>query len=159
MDRLDWSRLNHLQVGRYAEYFVKMELTLYGFEVYTAEVDDRAIDFVARRGAGSFYEVQVKSVRGFNYIFVPKEHFSIAAHRLVAAVILHPGQEPELYLIPMSAWATPNKLFSSRDYEGKKSKPEWGLNLSAANQHLLDPFRFALVVPGLGGSPSDGAAI
>jgi hypothetical protein len=31
MDRYDWSRLNHLQFGRYAEYFVKMEFALYGF--------------------------------------------------------------------------------------------------------------------------------
>jgi hypothetical protein len=35
--RYDWARLNPLQVGRYAEYFTKMEFTLYGFEVYTSE--------------------------------------------------------------------------------------------------------------------------
>jgi len=33
MDRYDWKRLNHLQVGRYSEYFVKMGFTLYGFSV------------------------------------------------------------------------------------------------------------------------------
>lgn len=27
-DRYDWSRLNHLQLCRYAEYFTKMEFTL-----------------------------------------------------------------------------------------------------------------------------------
>lgn len=50
MERYTWSRLSSLQLGRYAEYFVKMEFTLYGFDVYTSEVDDRGIDFVIRGG-------------------------------------------------------------------------------------------------------------
>ena len=41
MQRYDWDRLNKLQVGAYAEYFVKMELTMYGFQVYAG--------FVARK--------------------------------------------------------------------------------------------------------------
>jgi len=62
MDRYDWKRLNHLQVGRYSEYFVKMEFTLYGFDVYTSEVDDKGIDVVIRRDVDRFYDVQVKSL-------------------------------------------------------------------------------------------------
>lgn len=50
MEEYDWSRLTHLQVGRFAGYFVKMEFTLYGFDVYQAEVDDKGIDFVIRKG-------------------------------------------------------------------------------------------------------------
>lgn len=142
MQRLDWSRLNPLQVGRYAEYFVKMELTLFGFEVYTTEVDDRCVDFVMRRDGGPFYDVQVKSVRGYNYVFVPKDKYPIAPNRLLAAVLLHQAREPELYLIPMEAWLTPNALLVGRDYEGKSSRPEWGANLSAKNQVLLDQYRF-----------------
>jgi hypothetical protein len=149
MHKYDWSRLNPMQVGRYAEYFVKMEFTLFGFEVYTSEVDDRCVDFVVRRDGGHFYDVQVKSVRGFNYIFVPKERFAIATHRLVAAVILHKQKEPELYIVPMTAWLTPNALVVSRDYDGKKSKPEWGLNLSAKNQPLLEKYRFEHLAPSL----------
>ena len=41
MPRYNWKPLNNQQVGSYVEYFVKMELTMYGFEVYTTEVDDR----------------------------------------------------------------------------------------------------------------------
>jgi hypothetical protein len=41
MERYRWSRLNKQQVGASAEYFVKMKLTLYGFQVYKTEVDDR----------------------------------------------------------------------------------------------------------------------
>jgi hypothetical protein len=149
MHRYTWSRLTPLQVGRYAEYFVKMEFTLYGFEVYTSEVDDRCVDFVVRREAGQFYDVQVKSVRGFNYIFVPKIKFPIAPHRLLASVLFHDQKEPELYLIPMTAWVAPNALLVSRDYDGKKSKPEWGLNLSLRNQALLERYRFDQVAPSL----------
>jgi hypothetical protein len=119
-----------------------MEFALYGFEVYTAEVDDRGIDFVARREGGPFYEVQVKSIRGLNYIFMQKTKFPFHPDRVAAVVILLEDQAPELYLIPSKTWEAPNALFVSRDYEGKQSKPEWGLNLSVKNQPLLDPFRF-----------------
>lgn len=50
MQKYIWSRLNNQQVGMYTVYFVKMELTMYGFQVYQTEVDDRGIDFVARYG-------------------------------------------------------------------------------------------------------------
>ncbi len=62
LKRYQWSRLNKQQVGAYTEYFVKMELTMYGFQVYKTEVDDRGIDFVARYEQGPFLEIQVKSV-------------------------------------------------------------------------------------------------
>ncbi|HEX6747777.1 MAG TPA: hypothetical protein VF092_10840 [Longimicrobium sp.] len=123
-----------------------MEFTLYGFEVYTSEVDDRCVDFVVRRDGGQFYDVQVKSVRGYNYIFIPKEKFPIAPHRLVAVVVLHQDSEPELYLIPITAWLAPNQLLVSRDYEGLKSEPEWGINISRKNQPLLETHRFERVI-------------
>ncbi|HYU20457.1 MAG TPA: hypothetical protein VEQ11_17340 [Chloroflexota bacterium] len=75
-DRWDWARLNRLQLGRYAEYFVKMEFTLFGFDVYSAEVDDRGIDFVIRRGHDQYYDVQVKSIRERGYVFLRKQSLS-----------------------------------------------------------------------------------
>ena len=38
MPNLNWSKLTGLQLGRYAEYYAKMEFASYGFEVYTSEV-------------------------------------------------------------------------------------------------------------------------
>src|SRR2546423_3552456 len=116
MDRFNWSRLTHLQVGRYSEYFVKMEFTLYGFDVYQAEVDDKGIDFVIRRGHHAYYDIQVKSVRGFNYIFFRKECFELRENLFAAMVILHEGEPPKLFLIPSTVWQNPNALFVSRDY-------------------------------------------
>ena len=40
MPRYCWNQLNSQQVGAYAEYFVKMEFTRHGFQVFKPEVDD-----------------------------------------------------------------------------------------------------------------------
>ena len=60
---MDWTKLNSLQVGKYAEYFAKMEFASYGLEVYTTEVDDRGIDFIVKNKNGRFCEIQVKFSR------------------------------------------------------------------------------------------------
>jgi hypothetical protein len=140
--KFDWARLTHLQVGRYGEYFVKMEFTLLGFDVYGTEVDDKGIDLVVRKGVNQFYDVQVKALRRSNYVFFPKHTFELRPELLAAVVLLEQGKPPEPYLIPAVAWLNPNELLSSRDYEGKKSKPEWGVNLTAKSRPLLDEFRF-----------------
>lgn len=147
--RYDWSRLNHLQVGRFAEYFVKMEFTLYGFDIYTSEVDDRGIDCVIRKDCDRYYDIQVKSARGFNYIFFQKAKFNLRPNLFAAIVILQPLHSPELYLIPSEAWQSPNGLLVNRDYEGKKSKPEWGLQLNQKNLPLMAPYKFDAVAPSL----------
>jgi hypothetical protein len=42
------SSLTKLQIGRYVEYFVKIAFTLHGFDLYSAEVDDKGISLYAR---------------------------------------------------------------------------------------------------------------
>lgn len=146
MQRHIWSRLNNLQVGKYTEYFVKMELTMYEFEVYTAEVDDRGIDFVARRDGGPFIEVQVKSLRDSGYVFLQKTKFGLRDSLYLAFGLLLEGKAPDLYLIPSRVWDNPTGVFVSRDYEGLKSSPEWGLNVSRKNMPALEPYRFETTV-------------
>jgi hypothetical protein len=149
MERYDWTRLNHLQLGKYAEYFAKMESVLFGFDVYTAEVDDKGIDFVIRKGHDRYYDVQVKSASGFNYIFFPKSKFELRDNMLAAVVYFLPNQAPEIYLIPSTVWLAPNKSFVSRDYEGKSSKPEWGLYITAKTHPLLAEYSFEKVAANL----------
>jgi hypothetical protein len=55
--RYSWNALNRQQIGAFAEYFVKMELTMLGFQVYSTEVDDRGIDFVVRYEKGPFLSI------------------------------------------------------------------------------------------------------
>lgn len=146
MDKYDWARLNHLQIGRYAEYFVKMEFVLYGFDVYTAEVDERGIDFVARRDKDHYFDIQVKSIRGLKYIFFRKDKFTLAPNLLAVVVVFETFKPPNLYIIPSTEWQSPTKLLVSRDYEGKKSAPEWGLNLSRSNLEELRKYTFESVI-------------
>jgi hypothetical protein len=77
MPNTDWTRLNNLQLGKYAEYFAKMEFASYGLEVYTSEVDDRGIDFIVKDLQGRFCEIQVKALRGTGYVFMQKSKFNI----------------------------------------------------------------------------------
>src|SRR6476620_7743343 len=147
MGRYSWSQLSKPQVGRFAEYFVKMEFALYGFEVFTSEVDDRGIDFVVRHGSGAFREIQVKSARKSNYVFMRKTKFPLLPDRVLALVLLEEDQPPDLYLIPATAWLSPNALLVDRDYVDLKSKPEWGVQLSGRTRPLLAPYRFEATVP------------
>ncbi len=143
VERYVWSRLNKQQLGAYAEYFVKMELTMYGFQVYSTEVDDRGIDFVARHESGPYIEIQVKSLRGLGYVYLTKAKFALSDNLHLALVLFADGKQPDLYLIPSRAWESPNALVVSRDYgEGLTSDPEWGLNLSSKNMAALEPYRF-----------------
>jgi hypothetical protein len=155
--RYHWVRLNKQQVGAYAEYFVKMELTMYGFQVYETEVDDRGIDFIARFEDGPFIEIQVKSLRSLGYIFAQKKKFALRENLFMAVVLFFEGTPPDIYLIPSSAWKNPNQLFVSRDFEGLKSPPEWGLNLSQKNMAALEQYRFDTIVSHLCQCTQSGA--
>ncbi|OUN99665.1 hypothetical protein B5F98_00345 [Pseudoflavonifractor sp. An44] len=144
MPNTNWSKLSHLQLGRYAEYYAKMEFASYGYDVYTSEVDDHGVDFVARNPAdGQYYEIQVKSIRNWGYVFVPKDKMEISSTRLVFLLRFTDGNLPDCYVVPSTAWAAPNALLVDRNYEkpGQISKPEWGINFSKKNLLLLEPYR------------------
>jgi len=147
--RFTWSHLNPLQVGRYAEYYAKMEFTVSGFEVYEPEVDARGVDFIIRNSSGRFYEIQVKSHRGMKYIFFPKSKFQLSANLYALIVLFFEGEEPQLCLIPSEAWLHLDSLFKSRNYPGLKSPPEWGLELSRKNLPELERYEYHKTVENL----------
>ena len=141
MPNLEWSHLNHLQLGRYAEYYAKMEFASYGYDVYTSEVDDHGVDFVAKPPKGDFIEAQVISTRG-NYVFIQKDKFQLDDRHVVCYMRFRDGALPDVYLFPATVWDTPNAVFVSHDYNNsQKSKSEWGINYSVKNRHLLEPYR------------------
>ena len=146
MNRYDWSRLNHLQVGRYGKQLVRAELIRYGLDARSADVDRRRSELVIRQEDGSRYDVLVRSVRGYNYIFFRKSRFTLRPDLLIAAVILREHEPPSLYLIPSEAWKEPNALLRSYDFVGKESPPEWGINLSRKNLPLLEAYAFERAV-------------
>ncbi|AMP98899.1 hypothetical protein AY601_1993 [Pedobacter cryoconitis] len=146
---LKYNNLHHLQVGRIGEYWIKLMLTMQGFDTYYSDVDNKAIDFVVRLDNSKHIDIQVKTIRlkKSSYVFVTKkswaEHEMSRANLYLALVILKEDQYPESYLIPSSAWLRPDELFCDRKYQekGLKSLDEWGLNISTKNMHLLDPYK------------------
>ena len=56
---------------------------------------------------------------------------------------------PEVYLIPATAWKTPDELLCDKNYDGLKSKPEYGLNLSKKNRLLLEEFKIEAILMSL----------
>lgn len=139
-----WSHLNRLQLGKYAEYLVKMEFVLCGCDVFTAEVDDHGIDLVVRTRSGKHFDVQVKSFRqDTGYVFLQKSKFTIHPSSLLVLVQFIDGGSPTLYLVRSCIEGGPNPIFKGRDYD----PPEWGLTLSKKNLALLAeqcPFRSAV---------------
>ena len=145
-----WADLNHLQTGRYGEYFAKMSFVRAGFDVFSPQVDDKGIDFVLRVDGAEprYFDVQVKTVRSRNsYVFMRKDKFRLTSNLLLALVILHADSEPEMYLTPASAWQNAKSPFADRDYDGLKSPPEYGLTVSPAAMAALEPFRFTGAIP------------
>lgn len=143
MPSTNWSKLSPLQLGRYAEYYAKMEFASYDFEVYTSEVDDHGVDFIAKNlHNNQFYEVQVKSIRNAGYVFVQKDKIELQDNWLLCLMRFVDGALPKVFIIPGTTWAAAKEPFVSRDYdkEGQKSKPEWGINLSKKNLPKLEAF-------------------
>ena len=122
-----------------------MEFASYGYEVYTSEVDDHGVDFIVKLPHGNrFIEVQVKSVRNYGYVFITKSQMpNLTDNRLVCCLNFNDGKLPDVFIIPASAWEKPNSVFVDRPYDkpGQKSAPEWGIQMSKKNYHLLDPYR------------------
>lgn len=146
----DWSRkeLSPQRLGSFGEYYAKMTIASYGLSIYTSEVDDHGIDFVAETKNG-FIKFQVKTVRqSTNYVFMREQYFNIADNTLFLFLsILKDGELPISYIIPATVWGNDSTgMFVYRKYEGKKSAPEYGINLSAKNMPLLDVYKVGRMI-------------
>lgn len=144
MPNTKWSDLKSLQLGQYGEYYAKMEFASYGWDIYTSEVDDHGVDFVAKDSkSGDFFEIQVKSIRPGSYAFIYKDKINLDDHHLVCFLYFIDGELPKVYIIPSTVWKNPNVVFVERNYDkpGQTSKPEWGINYSNKNLSLLDKYK------------------
>lgn len=142
MPSLNWERLNHLQLGKFAEYLAKMELSSYGLDIYTSEMDDHGVDFIAKVSDHVFLEFQVKSKLKAEYVFMPRSKFNIENPNMYLFLVLFKNNEnPQCFIIPAFDWNEPNSLLRVRDYENLKSEPEYGLNLSNKNLQYLEKYR------------------
>lgn len=141
MYNLDWSRkeLTPQKLGTFCEYYAKMSLASYGLDIYTTEVDDHGIDFVAEIQK-KFLKFQVKSVRtGTNYVYMNAKNFDVNDTSLyLILIVLKDGEHPAEYIIPSFAWNnTVSKLFVYHTYK----TPEYGINISLKNMTELEIYK------------------
>ena len=138
MPNLEWSKISHLQLGKIAEHYAQVEFLSYGFEVYDTVVDDRGIDFIARKN-DDFFEVQVKAVRNYNYTFISESKMpALSDKRLVCYMNFIDGDKaPDVYVIPASVWEKPSGVFTRKEY---KSGVEYGINISRKNAHIFNDY-------------------
>ena len=159
MRHLDWnvSHLNHLKLGKCGELIIQGSFLMYGFNVYIPLVDDNCVDLIiTKKTSANYYKIQVKTVnlldQNSTYIYLPKHRCQLGHDFYVALVVFLNNSLPELFLIPSTIWLRSTdeeekRIFVSRDYEGKESKPEWGVNLSKKYlDYLRKKYRFADIV-------------
>lgn len=145
-----WETLSTLELGKFSEYYAKMELLKNGLQVFQTEVDDRGIDFIAK-SENKYLEIQVKSVRlkTTSYVFLTKtEKFFLRDGLFICLIIYFEALQPHVYLIPSLDLDINNGLFVFRTYEGEnlKSKPEWGINLTKKHLIKLEIYRIDLAL-------------
>ena len=142
-----WFKLNKLQLGKYAEYYAKMEFAKRGFEVYTSEVDDHGIDFVTKYpNSLNFYEVQVKSKRPGGSIFVNEDDIAMDDHHLLCCVCFGGAELPDVYVIPMTKWKEKDNYPALSESNGAKTKSAWTVNHSKKNNRILEKFKIDKVL-------------
>ena len=143
--RFDYSKLKNTQyVGEFGEQLIRLNFIANSIDTFIPLIDDSAIDFIAKITKEHYFDVQVKTVRltKSRYFYETKEKWGedIRWNLLIAFVILQQNEDPLLLLIPGENWkneSLKNTIFSNRDYFGKKSNPEWGLQIDRTNLEYL----------------------
>ena len=84
----------------------------------------------------------MKLLRNKGYTFMKQSDFDLSnKHLFLVLIIFIENCLPNIYLVPTSAWNNQNNMFVIRNYdEGQKSKPEYGVNISNKNKHLLEQY-------------------
>lgn len=140
-----WSELSSLQLGRVAERYAIIEFMSRGYDVFTPEVDDHGVDFIAKsKASGKLYEIQVKAIRKCSYTFIRKDKMPLDGQRLICYLRFEDGEEPSIYIIPATCWRESgiDGALVARDYNlpDNKSKPEYGIR--GAKKYLEELARF-----------------
>jgi len=141
----DWDNMGPLSLGKFAEFYAQTELLSYGLDVYPTIVDDHAVDFVIKDKAGRFKEIQVKSMYKGKYTFVSKDKMQVSNDNPTIKkdyywffIYFSEGEIPKTYIIPGCDWESADGiLLIDRDYDGKKSAPEYGLSVTSKSIPLL----------------------
>lgn len=146
----------HLKTGRVGELLVIAKFIENGFDVFSTEVDDKGVDLVVKNELGKYFDIQVKTSNQ-TYVFMRKEVFKPRTNLYVALLILDKKEDQFFILIPSLDFKNkPLPTFlKDKDYEDKKSQPEYGIDLS--DKHLggiVERYAFSKII----GNLKDGGA-
>ena len=110
------------------------------------------IDFDDTMVVGNFLKIaneifkETKKIQDLQSYYV-EDNFDVTDESLyLLLIILTDGEHPALYAIPASAWNRTEPPFVFHNYEGKKSEPEYGLNLSKKNLPQIDQYRIEKMI-------------
>jgi hypothetical protein len=85
--------------GKSSELHIASQLIRAGLDIYQPFVDDLAIDLIVRvqrRNEPEFYEIQVKSVKGYNSILGVKDTKSFSDNYLIVIHYRHNTKDDEI---------------------------------------------------------------
>src|SRR5947209_9919585 len=91
-----------LRAGKSSELIVAGELLRHGLDVYLPCVDDQAIDLLIRSesdGVVTHYDVQVKSVKGYNRILGVRDIESKGSQYILIIHYRHEGRPDEFFYL------------------------------------------------------------
>ncbi len=138
---LRWSSLSRLQRGNFAETFAKISFMMEQYEVFSTDVDEKGVDFVAKSLDGKYYEVQVKSVIDRNYTFVVEDKFF--EELLICLILFEDNTFPKIYLFKKKDWNDENYSLLRLNKFDNATQKEYGFHLSKKYDAILEQFKFS----------------
>ena len=143
-------------IGRIGELYAIIEFLYHKFEVYSPEIDNKGIDFVARRG-NTVFEVQVKSVLPKSYTFIKKDKFVNKDTFLICYIRFIEGEVPAIYIIPAPNIVSEDNSGLFADYTNRENNPEYGIKYN--QNEMIEKFRSDLFFEELDNSVKNENAI
>lgn len=139
-DRLNLHQVtnNKLRLGIIGELYAQYIMDSFGYDVFPSIVDDHGIDLIAVKDNQKL-KIQVKTVNVETYVYFPKEKFDkvMGSDYLIIYIRVDKDGKPTCFAFPSNIWKNvqsesnwSNEQFVFRPYTNKKSKPEYGINVS-----------------------------
>jgi hypothetical protein len=133
-----WSHLGRQELVALGRTLVTERLEALGCTVDTTTSGPLAV----RTPSGRSLQVFVSTQRLGGYAFWTKRRLHPDSDVLVALVVLGDADEPAVYLVPSTEWATAEPPLTDRDNIGKRSEAEYGISLARASLPALERYRW-----------------
>ena len=137
-----WTRLGRSDLIAFGRNLVSERIEQLGCAVTPppSPVDGR---LSVRTTTGRSLEVFVSTQRIGGYTFWTKRRLQPAIDRIAVLVLLSDAPVPELYLVPSTEWLDARAPLTDRDYEGRKSEPEYGIEITSSTVPLLARYNWS----------------